>query len=461
MAGRLYHLALVGALLVGVQACGGGSEAAGGPECGAPTETTAAAAESGTEVDDGHAEASPEDSTHGSEPTDDAHGGEEPTVETAAPLIRTAEEVVEEPTEASTEEPTEASTDEPTEEPTESDRAEASAESAEPCVDTETTDCGTASEEETAGEPAAETESHDEPTVHTAAALILASEDTSSTDEPTEETDAAATDESDEPDSAEASVAVDTTDDPIPCGDDVADSVPDPIDDPCTGAGGGEAHSDASGAEEPTVDTAAPVIRAAEDAPVEEAPVEESPEAAEQATETTVEGAHDAATGEPTVPEHSSGCTSVDSFTDADLEGIGELGMQWERGQLISEMAFAETADAGSDIQTLADQLGEADRQYRELVEELLLDWGTSVSYDVPAVEASVDAAALQLLAVASGVDFDRLWLQVAAGHLIHLASLADQIGARTTNTDLQAIAVEIAASSRTTAAQMVELLSS
>ncbi len=146
-------------------------------------------------------------------------------------------------------------------------------------------------------------------------------------------------------------------------------------------------------------------------------------------------------------------------YDDDDLSAIGSLAGQYDRGALVAQMAFAETAESGPDLQLLADRMASLERDQRGRLEVLLTSWGTTVTYSPPAVEAAIDAAALQLLAVVTGVDFDRLWLQVAAGHLLHVADLAGTLATQATGDDLRVTAEQIAADCREIAEEMIARL--
>ncbi|MEZ5258459.1 MAG: hypothetical protein R2705_16625 [Ilumatobacteraceae bacterium] len=110
-------------------------------------------------------------------------------------------------------------------------------------------------------------------------------------------------------------------------------------------------------------------------------------------------------------------------------------------------MAFAETL---TELQ--ADDL--------VAIEDVLAEWDETL--DVGEVTASsADDSALALLAVTTGVDFDELWLRMAAGHLMRVAALAQQVQRDGANEEFAELATDVSTASMDEATSMVEVLRS
>ncbi len=469
-----------------------------------------AATEEGTTEEDAHAEeGATEEAAHTEEgATDEEAAGEsmeEPTVETAAPVLRSEETPAEETPaeETPAEEP--AAEEPAAEEPASVDPCaevvDAAMEPSDDCVheavETPTVDTAAAvlrseeapeeaTEEATAEEAvtedpcvtesepvveavtectddtATETAAGETPTVATAAPIMRSEEATEeSADEvPTEAADVADAESSDtgaDP-CTEANVeCASPTESASPSTTVVTDA--EMTDAESTDAESTDAQStdaqaseepasdtemaDAPPVEEPTVETAAPVLRS-EEAPAEE-PAAEEPAAEEPAAE------------EPAVTAVAL-CAPL--YGEGDLTFISEFASRTSGTAAIVDIVHMESSGASDDVKAFADRLAEIEAADLDTVRALLTEWGETVTFESHEILAT-DQAAYDLLSVATGVDFDRLWLRMAAGHLLGTAALAEHASATATNPSLQELAAGMAEQLQLEAQTMIDHLKS
>jgi uncharacterized protein (DUF305 family) len=192
--------------------------------------------------------------------------------------------------------------------------------------------------------------------------------------------------------------------------------------------------------------TAAPLIVRAEQAE----PSTDATEAAASDPEAT------AASPEPAVDP----CVPVVLYTDADLAFMDTVLGQHERGTEIADAAFAAHAGAAPEVVDFAQRL--LDRQDADAAsfDELLVQWGATAEPDAPQLTPA-DESVMRLLEVMTGFDFDRLWLRVAAGHLLHVAGVADAEQRAGTSEEAITAARQLRDSAMDEAMAMVELLRS
>ena len=147
------------------------------------------------------------------------------------------------------------------------------------------------------------------------------------------------------------------------------------------------------------------------------------------------------------------------TFNDADVTFAQGMIPHHEQAIEMAELALDPARQAGPDVVDLATRIQAAQDPEIQLMTGWLTEWGQPRQGDMGSMDEMMSETDMEELAAATGVEFDRRWLQMMSEHHRGAIDMAETEQTDGVNPDAVALAGEIIAAQQTEIDEMRSLL--
>jgi uncharacterized protein (DUF305 family) len=163
--------------------------------------------------------------------------------------------------------------------------------------------------------------------------------------------------------------------------------------------------------------------------------------------------------------EATDGAASAVALNDADVEFAQGMIAHHEQAIEMAEIALDPNRTAGAEVSDLATRIQAAQEPEIDQMTAWLTAAGESITMDVSdghdmsSMEGMMSVEQMDALAVATGAEFDRMWLEMMIEHHEGAISQSETVQADGSNPDVLALAAAIISAQKAEIAEMQALL--